>query len=82
LRRSDQISAEKLVISAASARSSGGRWQSAARASDLPGGRSDPQGSQSESGTKYAGEPGPAGVRGENHMDPVRVDEKADPRKS
>ena len=50
--------------------------------SDMPGGNSAQPGSQSVAGTKYAGEPGPAGTRGENHMDPLRVDEDADPAKS
>jgi hypothetical protein len=65
-----------------SERTSGNRKPSAPRPSDMPGGGSDRPGSQSEGGTKYAGEPGPAGVRGENHMDSVRVNEEADPRRS
>jgi hypothetical protein len=48
----------------------------------MPGGASDQAVSPSVSGSKYAGEPGPAGVRGENHMDPLKVDKDADPRKT
>ena len=47
--------------------------------SDMPGGNSGEPGSQSSAGSRYAGAPGPAGARGENHMDPLRVDEDADP---
>jgi hypothetical protein len=54
----------------------------AAQPSDRPGGNSDQAVSPSASGSKYAGEPGPAGVRGENHMDPLKVDKDADPRKA
>jgi hypothetical protein len=54
----------------------------AAQPSDMPGGNSDQAVSPSASGSKYAGEPGPAGVRGENHMDPLKVDNDADPRKT
>ena len=50
--------------------------------SDMPGGNSAVRTSESAAGTRYAGEPGPAEVRGENHMDPLRVDEDADPGKS
>ena len=49
--------------------------------SDMPGGDPATPGSQASAGTKYAGEPGPAGTRGENHMDPLRVVKDADPKK-
>ena len=52
------------------------------RPSDMAGGNAGVPTSGQESGGRYAGEPGPAGVRGENHMDPVKVDEDADPNKS
>ena len=52
------------------------------RPSDMAGGNAGVPVSPAAAGTSYAGEPGPAGIRGENHMDPVRVDENADPSKA
>ena len=60
----------------------GSKETSRGHPSDMPGGNSAQPGSQTEAGTRYAGEPGPASARGENHMDPLRVDEDADPDKS
>lgn len=52
------------------------------RPSDMAGGNAgQPTGPQAQGG-QYAGEPGPAGIRGENHMDPLKVDETADPSKT
>ena len=52
------------------------------RPSDMAGGNAGARTSGQEAGGKYAGEPGPAGMRGENHMDPLKVDEDADPNKA
>jgi hypothetical protein len=52
------------------------------RPSDMAGGHAGMPVSGQEAGGKYAGEPGPAGLRGENHMDPLKVDENADPSKA
>lgn len=52
------------------------------RPSDMAGGNAGRPTSPAAAGTDYAGEPGPAGIKGENHMDPVRVDENADPSKA
>ena len=42
------------------------------RPSDMPGGDAGEPSSLDHTTGQYAGEPGPAGMRGENHMDPVR----------
>lgn len=52
------------------------------RPSDMAGGNAGAPASPAAAGTDYAGEPGPAGIRGENHMDPVKIDEKTDPSKA
>lgn len=52
------------------------------RPSDMAGGNAGAPVSPAASGGKYAGEPGPAGIRGENHQDPLRVDENADPNRA
>jgi hypothetical protein len=62
-------------------RTTANRPEEAGRPSDLAGGGGAPS-SPAQAGTDYAGEPGPAGMRGENHMDPVKIDESADPRRS
>lgn len=49
-----------------------------ARPSDMAGGDAGRPSSPDQAGGKYAGEPGPAGITGENHMDPLIVDEEAD----
>ena len=42
------------------------------RPSDMAGGNASQPSSPDQAGGRYAGEPGPAGTRGENHMDEVR----------
>ena len=52
------------------------------RPSDMAGGDAGRTSSLQAAGGKYAGEPGPAGTKGENHMDPLIEDEDADRSKS
>lgn len=72
------------IAAAEDAHASGGneaslRSAETARPSHMAGGDAGTPSAPAQSGGKYAGEPGPAGVRGENHMDPLRVDEDAEP---
>lgn len=48
-----------------------------ARPSDMAGGDAGRPSGPDASDGKYAGEPGPAAFRGENHMDPLREDKDA-----
>jgi hypothetical protein len=58
------------------------RAEETGRPSDMARGNAGVPTSGQQAGGKYAGEPGPAGMRGENHMDPLKVDENADPSKA